>query len=507
LSAKKFIAGIDFGTSKIRCLVFDINSNIIFSHSTLTPIIKHKSGFEYHPANEIWNSTKKILKLCFKDSIIQKGEIKSIACSSVGESGIPIDNKGKVLFDPMIWYDPITNNLKEKLLKKITRYKIYNHTGLNSNPFFSAYKILWIKKNKPKIYKKIFKWLSISDYISWKLTGVIATDYSQAMRTLLFNAKDKKWSNFMFNKTNINKNIMPEIMPTGSYLGIINPKLSKELNLNYSCVVGLGGHDHFVGTFGLNGYKNGKIIDSLGSSESITVNTNKFIKNKNLFNNNFISGVFVTPNRSNYYVVASILTSSLVIEWYKSLINIDKINKINKINKKNGVVKNIFTFPQFRYGHSPTKNMSNSRGALWGLDLMTTKEDIYVSIMECLCFDSKHGINFIIKNTGQKIKEILCSGGASRNKIWAQIRADVLNKPIKINRNAENVSLGTAIMGALAAKIYKDEYDVFQNIKLKNIKIRNNTKESKKYNKIFIEKYLPSIKKIDELNNIILDNN
>ena len=101
------------------------------------------------------------------------------------------------------------------------------------------------------------------------------------------------------------------------------------------------------------------------------------------------------------------------------------------------------------------------------------KEEIFKSIMECLCFDSKNSIEFIMKNTKQKINMILCSGGASRNKLWAQIRSDILNNELIINNNAENVSLGTAIMGALAAKIYKNEIDVFKHIKLKNSHIKN----------------------------------
>ena len=499
---KVLIAGIDFGTSKIRCLIFNKKGRLLFYHSIKTPTSKHNQGYEYHSVKKIWSCTKKIIKLCVKNAVKYKGEIRSIACSSVGEAGIPIDKNGKILFDSIIWYDPITNNLKDQLLKKISKYKIYNNTGLNSKPFFSAYKILWIKKNKPKIYKKIYKWLSISDFLSWKLTNVIATDYSQAMRTLLFNPKTKKWSNFMFNQTKIKKSIMPVIKPSGSYLGNLDKKLSKELNLKNLCIVGVGGHDHFVGTFALNGYQKGKVIDSLGSSEPIIVNTEKFIKNKNLINNNFISGLFVTPNTSNYYIVAEILTSSLVIEWYKKMMNIKGYKQISKLKKNYGVMKNIFTFPQFRYGHSPS-NQINSKGAIWGLDLTTNKEEIFKSIMECLCFDSKNSIEFIMKNTKQKINMILCSGGASRNKLWAQIRSDILNNELIINNNAENVSLGTAIMGALAAKIYKNEIDVFKHIKLKNSHIKNSIVKSKKYNYIYNKKYIPSLKKIKELNNII----
>jgi len=281
---------------------------------------------------------------------------------------------------------------------------------------------------------------------------------------------------------------------------LISEKIKKKLSLRYDCLVGTGGHDDFVGTFAINGFKNDIAINSLGSAEALIINTKKFYTKKILNRSKFISGVFKTRNKTNYYIVGSILTSGIVLDWYKRLFNINNNLKIN-IKKSEGVKKNIFVFPQFEFSHSPI-NEKYSNGAILGINLKTNKNDIYKSILECLTFDTKHALDFLFKYTNIKIKKIICFGGSVNNKQWLKIRSNILKQKLVIVNNVENVSLGSAILGALAAKIYKNENDAFSKINFKEIKIIKSNKESKFYANIYKKKYLSHLKHIIELNKI-----
>ena len=141
---KHLIAGFDIGTSKIRCILYDLRGNIKFSSSLKTPIIKKSDGYYYNPAEDLWNITKKVFKKCIKFTKQNQYEITSLAISSVGESGIPIDKNSKILLDAIPWYDQRTESIRDNFLKKINERSIYRKTGLNSDHFFSAYKLLWI---------------------------------------------------------------------------------------------------------------------------------------------------------------------------------------------------------------------------------------------------------------------------------------------------------------------------------------------------------------------------
>ena len=498
--AKSVIAGFDAGTSKFRCNLFDIYGNHKFEASEATPLKKKSDGFFYNPSDQIYNITLNILKKITKYANKNNLNIKSISFSSVGESGIPIDINGNILLDCIPWYDQRTKITKDKLKNIIDDNFIYENTGLTNDHFFSAYKILWIKKNRPLVYKNIFKWLPISDYLAWKLTGEISTDASQAMRTMLFDPKKLNWSDKIIDKIKIDKKILPKIVNAGDKKGLISEKIKKKISLRHDCLVGTGGHDDFVGTFAINGFKNDIAINSLGSAEALIINTKKFYTKKILNRSKFISGVFRTRNKTNYYIVGSILTSGIVLDWYKRLFNINNNLKIN-IKKSEGVKKNIFVFPQFEFSHSPI-NEKYSNGAILGLNLKTNKNDIYKSILECLTFDTKHALDFLFKYTNIKIKKIICFGGSVNNKQWLKIRSNILKQKLVIVNNVENVSLGSAILGALAAKIYKNENEAFSKINFKEIKIIKSNKESKFYANIYKKKYLSHLKHIIELNKI-----
>ena len=500
--SKNVIAGFDAGTSKFRCNLFNLNGNHLFEASETTPLKKKDDGFYYNPAEEIYKISLNIIKKIVKHANNNNLRIKSISFSSIGESGIPIDINGNILMDCIPWYDQRTEIIKNKLRYKINDDFIYKNTGLTNDHFYSAYKILWIKKYKPLIYKKIFKWLPINDYLAWRFTGEISTDASQAMRTMLFDPRKLNWSDKMIKKIRLDQDILPKIVNAGDRKGLIKKEIKRKLSLGYNCMVGTGGHDDFVGTFAINGFKNNMAINSMGSAEAIIINTKKFYTKKILNKSKFISGVFKTRNKKNYYVVASILTSSAVIEWYKRLLQINNLDKLN-INLKNseGVKKNIFVFPQFEFSHTPI-NEKYSNGAILGIKLDSKKEDIYKSILECLSFDTKNAIDFASKFTKSKIKKILCFGGAVNNKEWLKIRSNILKQNLFVVNNVENVSLGSAILGGLAAKVYKNENEAFLKIRLKETKIVKNIKESKIYVNIFKTKYLSILKQIIELNRI-----
>ena len=496
---KPVLAGLDIGTSKIRCVLFNIKGEPLFNYSIKTPIVKKSDGY-YNPVEEIYLIIIKILKKSFKFSKEKNFIIKGISISSVGEAGIPIDKNYKPLIDIIPWYDQRTEIIRNNFLKKNKKIKIYKNTGLNSDHFYSAYKILWIKKYKLNIYKKIYKWLPINDYYSMKLTNNISTDYSQAMRTLLFDPKKLNWSKNMISKFGIKENILPKIINAGDKKDFFNDRIKKILKIKYDCVVGAGGHDHFVGIYGLGGFYKNTIVNSLGSAEAISINTNKYITNNKLKNGKFISGVFKTNSRTSFYIVGSILTSGIIIDWFIKTFNIKNFDELNNINPtfKN---KDILFFPQFEFSHSPINSLK-TKGAIMGINRSTTIEDIYSSILKCLTFDTKHALEFMANNSNIKITKIISSGGSVKNKNWMKLRANILNHNIYIDRNVENVSLGSAILAGIASNIYKNDNDAFKRIK-NNFSIIKKDKNKIKENYLLFNRYKSSIKNIIELNKIL----
>ncbi len=496
---KAALAGLDIGTSKIRCVLYNTRGNILFNYSIETPLIKRNDGI-YNPVDKIFDIIIKILKNTFNFSKKEKFIIKGLSISSVGEAGIPIDKKNRALIDIIPWFDQRTEKIRNNIGIKNLDSKIYKHTGLSSDHFYSVYKILWIKKYKPKIYSQIYKWLPVNDYYAMKLTGNISTDYSQAMRTLLFNPKKLQWSKEMINFFKIKGDILPQIINAGDKKGNLTNDIKKKLNLKYDCIIAAGGHDHFVGIYGLGGFQKNTAVNSMGSAEAISINTNKYFRNNDLKKGKFISGVFKTKNNTSYYVVGSILTSGIIVEWFINTFKIKNYNELRNLFK----IKendNILFFPQFEYSHSPI-NLDKTKGFITGLNRSTTVGDIYKAMLKCLSFDTKNALDYICNKTKIKINKIICSGGSVQNKDWMRMRASILKHNLHIDENIENVSLGSAILAGIASKVYSNDKDAFNKINSKFEIVKLNKKNQNKYS-ILRHKYNSGVKALTKINNLL----
>ncbi len=491
------LAGFDIGTSKIRCILYNEKGNILLNSSYKTPLVKTSEGY-YNPTIEIIKIVLKILKKTFKFSNDNNYLIKGIAFSSIGEAGVPIDKNLRELLNIIPWYDQRTKSIRDNIINKRILKKIYKNTGLNNDHFFSVYKLLWIKKNKPNLYKKIYKWLPVNDYVAMKLTGEISTDHSQALRTLMYNPKKLKWSQEMLSEFKINKRILPKIINSGDKKGYLSKNIKKILKIKYDCVVVNGGHDHFVGIFALGGFKKNTIVDSLGSAEAVTLSTNKYNTDISLQKSNFITGVFKTKFNAYYYIVASILTSGLIIEWFKETFNINNFNQLNKILKKTKTKKNIIFFPQFEYSHSPI-NAPKTNGFIGGIDRSTTLGDIYKSILESLSFDTLNAMKFMQFKGKVKVNKVISSGGSVQNINWMKLRANIFNKDIYIDKNIENVSFGSALLAGIGSGIFKNEIEAFKNFKSKFRIIKKDKKLVDEY-KLQFKKYKENIIDIIKVN-------
>ena len=107
------LAGFDIGTSKIRCILFNVNGSIINSFERITPVIKKKDG-EYNPVNKLYDLCIIILKETFKYTNSNNLFVKGISFSSVGEAGVIIDKNILPLMDIIPWYDQRTSEIRNK---------------------------------------------------------------------------------------------------------------------------------------------------------------------------------------------------------------------------------------------------------------------------------------------------------------------------------------------------------------------------------------------------------
>jgi xylulokinase len=464
-----YVLGIDVGNSVCKASLLDSNGCLVFHGSQ-----EYEDKPPIYDPNIFVTYTLRLLKKMVKNSKVDPEDIKGIGFGTLYGGFVPIDKKGEQLF---IWSDDdITDQIKwvEKKLDKIPLEKL---------PGKLESKILWVKENRPEIYARTHKFLHFKDYIEFKLTGNIATEWSTT-GTLLFDRKKIKWSEEIVSMLGIEIDKLPVIKSPTSIIGKVTRKVSEKTGLDRETRIVAGGIDDSVALIGLGALKsNEKVAYELaGTVNDLDVCLDYILPEKaDLFRNFGMEiGCLALPETYVLHLggsLAGAIFQSCRNELYRELNRTqEKSENTYKIMDKeakgvqpgsNGL---IFYLPHFYRKDS---------GLITGLSLFHTRAHITRAIMEDAAFELLENVK-ILERLGISVKEIITSGGCSKSQIWRQIKADVLNIPIHYTNVKEPGCLGAGILGGLGTSIFKDAKKILsEHVKIVDTRIPQKTVHDK----------------------------
>lgn len=490
-----YFIGIDIGTTNTKlCLFRTPDFKCIYKYTFLTPkeSFNNESNFQI---NDIYSGIKKGLKI-ISSKVKYIEEIKNISVASVGEAGVIIDANGETIGPCITWYDTRTSDQLQEIKTNISSEEIYDITGVPPHTNYSLSKILWLRENYSNKFNKFHKWLCIAEYIVFKLTGCIYSEYSLASRTMVFDLKNKKWSDRIISATGLNRNIFPQIIGAGQQVGTILKSISEETGLSDKTTVSIGGHDHMCGAIAAGLDSDNGLLNSTGTTEGILALTNEPKINNDFFRYNLSNGIYVLDQY--YTIFASLPAAGLTIEWYaKNILNEPSIDKSICMLESIAEYKHDIIFIPHLRGSGPPYRSINSKCLLYGIRENSKSLDILYAIFEGLCFELKNLIDSMEELLLKKYSSVKVIGSACKNPFWLQLKADILNKEIISYKADEAVAKGAAILAA-----YKNEYvsslDVHRDYNI----YTPNPQKAEMYAEIFMNSYMPlyNFKKIFEKN-------
>ncbi len=458
------LLGIDIGTSYCKAGIYTETGKIIDIKKVKTKTYSNDKGWSWCESKDIWLSVTSLLQSILNN--IDPVQINGLSVASMGEAGIPIDINGNPTYPIIAWFDQRSLPQSRRLEKMIGRDKIFNITGLDINPIFSVPKLLWLKDNEPEAFNKTAKWLSITDYINYKLTGNIVTNYSIASRTLALDIIKKNWSDSLLNLVGLNSNLFPDLKSSHAIIGKVTRSASIETGLLSGTPVANGGHDHFCGSFASGILLGNNLLDSSGTAESIHTLLNNTIPPLDKFRG-FRIGRYLDSQK--YYIVGGLVASGGAIDWLKKriasvhdwteipeeLIEIDYHILDKKAENTEPGAGGLLFLPHIRGGGAPNWD-PESRGVLIGLKSAHTSPEIMRALIEGLCFEAKRIIEAMDKIVDHPIEKLTAVGGGTNSQFWQQTKANVTGLPVEIPNIKEATAMGAAMLAGIGTGVYDD---------------------------------------------------
>ena len=243
----EFILAYDLGTGGNKASIYDVDGRCLGEDFVPYDTFYPRSGFHEQKPEDWWKaviiSTRKLL---------QKAQLPASQISCIGISGhslgvVLLDKNKKLLKESIpIWSDSRPGERQTSaFFNCISETKWYHITG-NGFPcqLYSIFKILWYRDHEPEIYKNIYKVIGTKDYINFKLTGQIATDFSYASGSGVYDLVNWKYSDELVKASGINPDVLPNILPSARVLGNLDREAAIELGLSERVKVVVGGVDN-----------------------------------------------------------------------------------------------------------------------------------------------------------------------------------------------------------------------------------------------------------------------
>lgn len=445
------ILAIDAGTTGVTALVINKAGQIVSRGYSEFEQHFPQPGWVEHDPEQIWQATLTAVK--------QAGADQSISCI-----GITNQRETAVIWDrqtltsptkAIVWQDRRTSVFTEELTGKNQGDWIRKKTGLNIDPYFTASKFLWWKRNHPEIWSGVengkYALGTIDSYLVARLSGGKhhITDASNASRTQLMDLVSCQWDEQLLAAFEIPRIALPEIVACWGDLATTDP--SSFLGIT-APITGMAG-DQQAALFGQTGFDEGASKCTYGTGAFILTNT----KDKIVISNRGLLATVAWRSPTGdvtYASEGSVFVAGAAVQWLRDQLGIiAKSAEVEQLALSAGSSDGVVFVPALTGLGAPFWN-SEIRGSLLGITRGTSKANIAYATLEAIAFQVGAVVNAMSEDSGKQVELLRVDGGAAANSLLLQIQADLLGAKVVRAKNLESTGLGAGLLAGLGSGVW-----------------------------------------------------
>ncbi|WP_291042646.1 FGGY family carbohydrate kinase [Herbiconiux sp.] len=433
---------VDVGTTSVKLCLFDAAGALQASAREATPTRADAWGEVY----DLEALDAVLTGFVGSLDADERRSVKRIAITGVGESG-GLVREDLSLASPMIlWHD---HRGADRLsgLDAAARREIYAVTGLPVNANYGLSKVAWAVENADAGSAADAQWLNISEYLAARMTGERWAEYSLASRTLALDLGTRTWSASVAGLLGVDVGVFPPLR-SATEGSLVTAAFARATGLGTDVEVHVAGHDHVVGAAG-SGLARGELLNSTGTTEGLLVLREAPSTDVRSERAKLANGLSSTGGDATLF--ASIPTGGSAFATLQNMLGLDAdalTAVVARLHARylageidlRGVP---LVLPEFRGSPPPTKN-AKARGVIAGLHSDTTLDEIVFGTFLGMALQFRD----VLELFPEEPTAIKVIGPASRNPLWLQLKADLLDAPLSVSRFPEVVSVGAQALAS-----------------------------------------------------------
>ena len=451
----ELVLSIDAGTTGITVLVLDPEAHVRGrGYSEFTQHFP-QPGWVEHDADEIWKVTQTVMRSALEDASAWPGDIAAIGITNQRETTVLWDrSSGTPVAPAIVWQcrrsTPICEQIKAKGLEEELRAR----TGLVVDAYFSATKIMWYLENIEGLRGRAedgeLAFGTIDSWLIWNLTGgeVHATEPSNASRTMLYSLEDQGWDEWILDKLDIPRGLLPEVKPSS---GVFGSTATGVLGDSSVPVAGVAG-DQQAALFGQACFVEGMAKNTYGTGSFVLMNSGATVPRSE--HGLLSTAAWDVGEGLRYALEGSIFITGAAVQWLRDGLGI--ISSSSEVGPLAETVEDAgetYLVPAFVGLGAPHWD-PYARGAYVGITRGTTKAHLARAAIEAMCFQTRDVVEAMTADAGVPLAELRVDGGAAVMDLMCQFQADQLGVAVARPAMLETTALGAAYLAGLSQGVW-----------------------------------------------------
>jgi len=439
--------GFDLGTTGLKVSLIDAQGQLIGSVHAEYPIHSPQPGYAEQDPQAWWNG---FVSCCHTLKAQQPDGFANIA--GIGLCGqmhtqVYLDAHDRVLRPAITWMDQRSTQIVQAINQDARAGAlVFEETRNFATTTYTAPQVRWVRENQPEVWEKVTHVLIAKDYIKYKLTGQMVTDYSEASGTLLFDVEKRRWSGAMFDYFEIPRAWFPDVLPADEIIGHVSREAARVTGIRAGAPVANGSSDNTASALGAGMVRAGQVTLIIGTAGVISV-----CSDRPLADPQQRTLCWDYCLRDKWVTLGITQTAGESLNWFKKAFDAgapdagDIFERYNQAIAQTPDGADGLLFLPYLNGERTPYWDPYARGVFYGVNLSTEKAHFIKAIMEGVSFALRHNIE-TVESLGITVDQVRAVGGGLKSQAWLNILGKILKKPIVTVSVPDTANLGNALL-------------------------------------------------------------
>jgi len=447
--------GLDVGTSGVKAILVDTAGEVRASATTPLALSTPAPGWAEQQPQDWWEATIASVR-----SVLQQrpgAEVVGIGISGQMHSSVFLDRNGDVIRPALLWCDGRTTAECAEISERAGgEGKLKQWVCNPALEGFTLPKVLWLRNHEPAAFERLATVMLAKDFIRYRLTGVPATEPSDASGTLMFDPAAMRWSEPLLEAVDIAPSMLPSVGGSAEVLGRVTTPVAAMTGLQEGTPVVGGGADNACGAAGVGVVSAGEAVASWGTSGTVLAPTTEPLVDPGLRAHTFCH---VLPGV--WYLMGVMLSAGGSFKWYREQLARELAGQEDASLQLNREAETVargsdgVVFLPYMQGERTPHRDAAMRAAFLGLSGAHTRAHLTRAVLEGICFGLRDSLT-ILQQLGLPPDHLLLTGGGAKSPFVRRLLSEIFGLPVATVNREEGPAYGAALLGAVGAGAFPD---------------------------------------------------